>query len=87
MKSKKTFQRIAAVDIGSNAIKFKQFSIRRSKKLYPLELDTFKRIDLRLGQDVFETNRISEKSEKRIIEELKKLSKKVQKRNIKWAGI
>ena len=87
MKSKKTFQRIAAVDIGSNAIKFKQFRIRRSKKLYPLELDTFKRIDLRLGQDVFETNRISEKSEKRIIEELKKLSKKVQKRNIKWAGI
>ena len=87
MKSKKTFQRIAAVDIGSNAIKFKQFRIRTSKNLYPLELDTFKRIDLRLGQDVFETNRISEESEKRLIQELENLSKKVRKRKIEWAGI
>ena len=87
MKSKKIFQRIAAVDIGSNAIKFKQFRIRTSKNLYPLELDTFKRIDLRLGQDVFETNRISEESEKRLIQELKNLSNKVRKRKIQWAGI
>ena len=87
MKSKKTFQRIAAIDIGSNAIKFKQFRIRTSKNLYPLELDTFKRIDLRLGQDVFETNKISEESEKRLIQELKNLSKKVKKRNVEWAGI
>ena len=87
MKSKKIFQRIATVDIGSNAIKFKQFRIRTSKNLFPLELDTFKRIDLRLGQDVFETNRISEESEKRLIQELKNLSKKVQKRKIEWAGI
>ena len=87
MKSKKIFQRIAAVDIGSNAIKFKQFRIRTSKNLFPLELDTFKRIDLRLGQDVFETNRISEESEKRLIQELKNLSKKVKKRNVEWAGI
>ena len=87
MKSKKTFQRIAAVDIGSNAIKFKQFRIRTSKNLYPLELDTFKRIDLRLGQDVFETNKISEESEKRLIQELKNLSKQVKKRNVEWAGI
>ena len=87
MKSKKIFQRIAAVDIGSNAIKFKQFRIRTSKNLFPLELDTFKRIDLRLGQDVFETNRISEESEKRLIQELKNLSKQVKKRNVEWAGI
>ena len=87
MKSKKTFQRIAAVDIGSIAIKFKQFRIRTSKNLYPLELDTFKRIDLRLGQDVFETNRISEESEKRLIQELKNLTNKVRKRKIEWAGI
>jgi exopolyphosphatase/guanosine-5'-triphosphate,3'-diphosphate pyrophosphatase len=87
LKSKKTFQRIAAIDIGSNAIKFKQFRIRTSKNLYPLELDTFKRIDLRLGKDVFETNRISEKSEKRLIQELKNLSKQVKKRNVEWAGI
>ena len=87
MKSKKTFQRIAAIDIGSNAIKFKQFRIRTSKNLYPLELDTFKRIDLRLGKDVFETNRISEESEKRLIQELKNLTNKVRKRKIEWAGI
>jgi len=87
LKSKKTFQRIAAIDIGSNAIKFKQFRIRTSKNLYPLELDTFKRIDLRLGKDVFETNRISEESEKRLIQELKILSKQVKKRNVEWAGI
>ena len=87
MKSKKTFQRIAAVDIGSNAIKFKQFRIRTSKNLYPIELDTFKRINLRLGQDVFETNRISEESEKRLIQELKNLSNKVRKKKIEWAGI
>ena len=87
MKSKKTFQRIAAIDIGSNAIKFKQFRITTSKNLYPLELDTFKRIDLRLGKDVFETNRISEESEKRLIQELKNLSKQVKKRNVEWAGI
>jgi len=87
LKSKKTFQRIAAIDIGSNAIKFKQFRIRTSKNLYPLELDTFKRIDLRLGKDVFETNRISEESEKRLIQELKNLSKQVKKRNVEWAGI
>ena len=87
MKSKKIFQRIAAVDIGSNAIKFKQFRIRTSKNLFPLELDTFKRIDLRLGQDVFETNRISEESEKSLIQELKNLTNKVRKRKIEWAGI
>ena len=87
MKSKKTYQRIAAIDIGSNAIKFKQFRVRTSKNLYPLELDTFKRIDLRLGKDVFETNRISEESEKRLIQELKNLSKQVKKRNVEWAGI
>jgi exopolyphosphatase/guanosine-5'-triphosphate,3'-diphosphate pyrophosphatase len=87
LKSKKTFQRIAAIDIGSNAIKFKQFRIRTSKNLYPLELDTFKRIDLRLGKDVFETNRISEESEKKLVQELKNLSKQVKKRNVEWAGI
>ena len=71
MKTKKKFRRIATIDIGSNAIKFKQFRVRSKKSLYPLELDTFKRIDLRLGEDVFKNNKISEASEKRLIKELK----------------
>ncbi len=87
MKTKKKFRRIATIDIGSNAIKFKQFRVRSKKSLYPLELDTFKRIDLRLGEDVFKNNKISEASEKRLIKELKSLSKKVRNREVEWAGI
>ena len=64
--------KLAAVDIGSNAIRFQVSTVLATDKAHPIfkKLE-YVRFPLRLGHDVFTTNRISPKS----IEKFKKLMK------------
>jgi exopolyphosphatase/guanosine-5'-triphosphate,3'-diphosphate pyrophosphatase len=63
--------KIAAVDIGSNAIRFQVSSVLERKDRILFKKLEYVRFPLRLGHDVFGTNRISKKS----IEKFKKLMK------------
>lgn len=62
--------KLAAIDIGSNAIRFQVSTVLANDKTHPVfkKLE-YVRFPLRLGHDVFTTNRISEKS----VEKFKKL--------------
>jgi exopolyphosphatase / guanosine-5'-triphosphate,3'-diphosphate pyrophosphatase len=64
--------KLAAIDIGSNAIRFQVSTVLTNDQTHPVfkKLE-YVRFPLRLGHDVFTTNRISEKS----IEKFKKLMK------------
>lgn len=64
--------KLAAIDIGSNAIRFQVSTVLDTDKTHPVfkKLE-YVRFPLRLGHDVFTTNRISDKS----IEKFKKLMK------------
>ncbi|HEY9048564.1 MAG TPA: phosphatase [Ohtaekwangia sp.] len=55
--------KLAAIDIGSNAIRFQVSTVLTNNKTHPVfkKLE-YVRFPLRLGHDVFTTNRISEKS-------------------------
>lgn len=63
--------KIAAVDIGSNAIRFQVSSVLERKDRILFKKLEYVRFPLRLGHDVFGTNRISKQS----IEKFKKLMK------------
>ena len=54
--------KFAAVDIGSNAIRFQISSVLDAKGRVAFKKLEYVRFPLRLGHDVFSTNRISEKS-------------------------
>ncbi len=54
--------KLAAIDIGSNAIRFQVSSVLESKDQVLFKKMEYVRFPLRLGHDVFTTNRISEKS-------------------------
>ncbi len=57
--------KFAAVDIGSNAIRFQITSILKHKDIFNFKKLEYVRFPLRLGQDVFQYNKISpEKAEK-----------------------
>lgn len=64
--------KLAAIDIGSNAIRFQVSTVLANNKDNPVfkKLE-YVRFPLRLGHDVFSTNRISDKS----VEKFKKLMK------------
>ena len=83
---KSEFHRIATIDIGTNGIKFKQYRIDVNKKS-KIQQDTFSRVNIRLGEDVFNYGLISENTQKKLFKELSKLIESVKKRNIKWIGI
>ena len=55
----KSTEKISCIDIGSNAIKYRQYRLI-NKEL--IELDTFKRISLRLGTDAFNEGKMLEKT-------------------------
>ena len=62
MKPKKIDQ-IGCIDIGSNAIKYKQFRIiADDNQSYSKELETYKRIPIRLGTDAFRKGKIRKKT-------------------------
>ncbi len=83
---KSEFHRIATIDIGTNGIKFKQYRIDVNKKS-KIQQDTFSRVNIRLGDDVFNYGLISENTQKKLFKELSKLIESVKKRKIKWIGI
>jgi len=60
--------KLAAIDIGSNAIRFQVSSVLNGDRVFFKKME-YVRFPLRLGHDVFSTGRISEKS----IEKFKKL--------------
>jgi len=57
--------KLAAIDIGSNAIRFQVSSVLESDEQVLFKKMEYVRFPLRLGHDVFTTNRISEKSKEK----------------------
>ena len=58
----KKIDQIGCIDIGSNAIKYKQFRIiADDNQNYSKELETYKRIPIRLGTDAFRKGKIRKK--------------------------
>ena len=76
-------QRLACIDIGSNAIKYRQYRISSQKSKTFAELDTFKRISVRLGTDAFKFKKISSETEQKLLEGIIKLKEKADKKDIK----
>ncbi len=76
-------QRLACIDIGSNAIKYRQYRISSQKSKTFAELDTFKRISVRLGTDAFKFKKISSETEQKLLESIIKLKEKADKKDIK----
>lgn len=66
--------KLAAIDIGSNAIRMQVSVVLFNEDGYVLKKLEYLRFPLRLGEDVFETGRISKRQEERFIKLLKALS-------------
>lgn len=80
----KTSEKISCIDIGSNAIKYRQYRLI-NKKL--LELDTFKRTPLRLGTNAFNEGKMLENTYEEFLSVLKKLKKHAKKKEAKLIGL
>ena len=80
----KTSEKISCIDIGSNAIKYRQYRLINKEHL---ELDTFKRISLRLGTDAFNEGKMLEKTYEEFFSVLKKLKKHAKKKEAKLIGL
>ena len=76
-------QRLACIDIGSNAIKYRQYRISKQKSTNFTELDTFKRISVRLGTDAFKFKKISSETEQKLLKSIMKLKDKADKKDVK----
>ena len=76
-------QRLACIDIGSNAIKYRQYRISKQKSTNFTELDTFKRISVRLGSDAFKFKKISSETEQKLLKSIMKLKVKADKKDVK----
>ena len=81
MKNKN--QRLACIDIGSNAIKYRQYRISTQKRKVFAELDTFKRISVRLGTDAFKFKKISSETEQKLLDCIIKLKDKADRKDIR----
>ena len=70
----KKIDQIGCIDIGSNAIKYKQFRIiADDNQNYSKELETYKRIPIRLGTDAFRKGKIRKKTINKLTESLDEL--------------
>ena len=69
----KNIHKLAAIDIGSNAVRLLITSIRINKPDTKFKKISLVRVPLRLGEDVFSNGKISEKK-------LKKLQKRLSKK-------
>jgi exopolyphosphatase / guanosine-5'-triphosphate,3'-diphosphate pyrophosphatase len=63
--------KLAAIDIGSNAIRFQVSSVLENAEQAMFKKMEYVRFPLRLGHDVFNTNRISDKSKTKFIKLMK----------------
>ena len=55
----KQSKKVSCIDIGSNAIKYRQYRLLPNSHL---ELDTFKRVSLRLGSDAFGSGKMTDET-------------------------
>ena len=70
----KSIYRLGCLDIGSNAIKYKQYRIKRDHENFYEELEAYKRIPIRLGTDAFKKRKIKKKTAQKLVEELETLA-------------
>ena len=73
----KQSKKVSCIDIGSNAIKYRQYRLLPNNHL---ELDTFKRISLRLGSEAFSSGKMTDETYLDFLTVLKKLKKHAKKR-------
>ena len=66
----KQFKKVSCIDIGSNAIKYRQYRLLPNNHL---ELDTFKRVSLRLGSVAFSSGKMTDETYLDFLTVLKKL--------------
>ena len=83
----KKIDQIGCIDIGSNAIKYKQFRIiANQNKSFSKELETYKRIPIRLGTDAFRKGKIRKKTIKKLSESLEDLVSSLDSKKINLIG-
>ena len=75
----KQSKKVSCIDIGSNAIKYRQYRLLPNSHL---ELDTFKRVSLRLGSDAFGSGKMTDETYLDFLTVLKKLKKHAKKRTL-----
>jgi len=63
--------KLAAIDIGSNAVRLLIEEVFIHKKTYHIEKVSFTRVPIRLGEDVFKTGKISKEKSKQLIKTMK----------------
>jgi exopolyphosphatase/guanosine-5'-triphosphate,3'-diphosphate pyrophosphatase len=63
--------KLAAIDIGSNAVRLLIEEVFIHKGTYHIEKVSFTRVPIRLGEDVFETGKISKEKSKQLIKTMK----------------
>ena len=66
----KQSKKVSCIDIGSNAIKYRQYRLLPNNHL---ELDTFKRVSLRLGSEAFSSGKMTDETYLDFLTVLKKL--------------
>ena len=86
MNNKKNLFRVGCLDLGSNALKYKQYRIIKNEASLKPELETYKRIPIRLGTDVFNKGKIKKKTIKKIENQLSALLKQLESKNVKFIG-
>ena len=79
----KQSKKVSCIDIGSNAIKYRQYRLLPNSHL---ELDTFKRVSLRLGSEAFGSGKMTDETYLDFLTVLKNL-KSMQKKNAALLGI
>ena len=83
----KKIDQIGCIDIGSNAIKYKQFRIiAGDNQNYSKELETYKRIPIRLGTDAFRKGKIRKKTINKLTESLDELVSNLDSKKINLIG-
>jgi exopolyphosphatase / guanosine-5'-triphosphate,3'-diphosphate pyrophosphatase len=63
--------KLAAIDIGSNAVRLLIEEVFIHKGTYHIEKVSFTRVPIRLGEDVFETGKISKEKSKQLVKTMK----------------
>ncbi len=81
----RSFSRIGNIDIGSNSIKYKEFSY--SNKSKKIKLIKTKRINIRLGRDVFKFKRIRNKTKNNLYKAMKIMSEDISENNLQYFDV
>ena len=82
----KNIYRVGCLDLGSNAIKYKQYRIKQDNEKFYEELEAYKRIPIRLGTDAFKKRKIKKKTVQKLVEELETLALQLNLKKINLIG-